>query len=290
MKLYCFSDYCRSVFGEKLYKLSLDGGFTCPNRDGAVSFGGCSFCDGGSGYFTAPGTIEQQIEQQKKQLSKKYKGGRYIAYFQSYSATYRPVSELECLYSIPLNRPEIAALAIATRPDCLPPETLRLLGAISHVKPLIVELGLQTIHQQTADGFHRGYKTAVFDQAVRALKGEPIHVVAHLMIGLPGEGKEQLLASVRHLNRLGVHGVKFHLLHILKDTAYEKAYEQGTLSVLSMEEYGDLLCAALAVLDPGIVVHRITGDGPKDRLIAPLWSTDKKRVLQYLRDRISAID
>ncbi len=286
MKIYTFNQHCLDTYGEKLYKLSLDGGFCCPNRKSRLE-GGCGFCAGGSGYFNPQGTVEEQLALAKKQVEAKYRGGRYIAYFQSYTNTYAPVGRLKALYEPLLDRPEIAALAIGTRPDCLPPETVALLGGLSARKPLYLELGLQTANDRTAQDFGRGYPTACFFEAVEALKAYPnIHIVAHLMIGLPGEGIQDLLQSVEALNRAGVHGVKFHLLHILKGTDYEQRYHRGEIPVLTMEEYGDRLMAALGALDPTIVVHRITGDGPKALLIAPLWSGDKKRVLNYLNKRI----
>ncbi|MBQ8893647.1 MAG: TIGR01212 family radical SAM protein [Clostridia bacterium] len=282
MKLYTFNDYCKERFGEKLYKLSLDGGFCCPNRK-SRSEGGCSFCAGGSGFFSA-----SEIEAAKAQVANKFKGDRYIAYFQCYTNTYASAAVLRKLYTPILEREDIAALAIGTRPDCLPKEVVELLGALSRIKPLFIELGLQTASDKTAADFNRGYPTHVFFEAVEQLKQYPnIHVVAHLMIGLPGEGKRELLESVEAVNRAGVDGVKFHLLHILKGTAYEKLYHEGKIRPLSMEEYADLLIAALRALKPGTVVHRITGDGPKKLLIAPLWSGDKKRVLNYLNKRIA---
>lgn len=281
MKIYTFNDYCKDTFGEKLYKLSLDGGFSCPNRQSREQ-GGCGFCAGGSGFFTAA-----DLDAAKLQVADKFKGGRYIAYFQSYTNTYAPAEALRALYSPILEREDIAALAIGTRPDCLPEETVELLGALSRRKPLFIELGLQTAHDATAQAFNRGYPTSLFLEAVKRLKQYPrIHVVAHLMIGLPGEGKKELLESVEAVNRAGVDGVKFHLLHILKGTAYEQQWKEGKIQPLTLEEYADLLIPALQALRPGTVIHRITGDGPKKILLAPLWSGDKKKVLNYLNKRI----
>lgn len=281
MKITTFNDYCQKAFGEKLYKLSLDGGFSCPNRISRAE-GGCAFCAGGSGFFSA-----SKIEEAKAQVARKFKGERYIAYFQSYTNTYAPAESLRALYSPILARSDMAALALGTRPDCLPEEVVALLGELSESKPLFIELGLQTANDKTAESFNRGYKTACFFEAVRQLKKYPgIHVVAHLMIGLPGETEADLLRSVEAVNQAGVDGVKFHLLHVLKGTPYEKLYEAGKIHPLSLEEYADLLIAGLRALKPGTVVHRITGDGPKKLLIAPLWSGDKKRVLNYLNQRI----
>ncbi len=281
MKILTFNEYCKNEFGEKLYKLSLDGGFSCPNRISRTE-GGCAFCAGGSGFFTAA-----DLDTAKEKVAAKFKGDRYIAYFQSYTGTYAPVAELEALYAPILARPDVAALAIGTRPDCLPPETVALLGRLSEEKPLFIELGLQTANDATADAFGRGYPTAKFFEAVKALKQfQKIHVVAHLMIGLPGEGEKELLESVRAINEAGVDGVKFHLLHILEGTPYADLYRAGKLHPLTLEEYADLLISALRALRPGTVVHRITGDGPKKILLAPLWSGDKKKVLNYLNERI----
>lgn len=281
MELVNFSQHCIEKYGEKLYKLSLDGGFSCPNRKSRTE-GGCAFCAGGSGFFTA-----NDIEAAKERVANKFKGNRFIAYFQSYSGTFAPAEELEALYSPILEREDVAALAIGTRPDCLPPEVVALLGRLSEGKPLYVELGLQTANDATAEQFGRGYPTARFFEAVRALKQYPnVHVVAHLMIGLPGEGEKELIESVQAVNQAGVDGVKFHLLHILEGTPYATLWREGKITTLSMEQYGDLLIAALKALKPGTVVHRITGDGPKKLLLAPLWSGDKKKVLNYLNKRI----
>ncbi|MBQ6824043.1 MAG: TIGR01212 family radical SAM protein [Clostridia bacterium] len=286
MKLYTFNDYCIQHFGEKLYKLSLDGGFSCPTRISREE-GGCAFCAGGSGYFAAAGSIEQQLAVAKAQVAAKFKGERYIAYFQSYTNTYAPLEQLRALYLPILERKEIAALAIGTRPDCLSEEVVSFLGTLAAKKPLFIELGLQTANDQTAEAFGRGYPTSRFFEAVETLHRYPnIHVVAHLMIGLPNEGEKELLESVDAINRAGVDGVKFHLLHILKGTPYEALYRAGKISTLSIEQYGDLLIAALRALKPNTVVHRITGDGAKALLIAPLWSGNKKKVLNYLNKRI----
>ncbi len=281
MKIYTFNDYCKETFGEKLYKLSLDGGFTCPNRK-SRNEGGCAFCAGGSGYFSA-----LEIDRAKEQVRKKFKGERYIAYFQCYTNTYAPLERLKEIYLPLTDRADIAAIAIGTRPDCLPPEIIAFLGELSSKKPLFIELGLQTANDATAAAFGRGYPTEAFFRAVRELKRYPnIHTVAHLMIGLPGEDKKDLLTSVEAVNQAGVDGIKLHFLHILEGTPYAALYREGKIQTLSMEKYGDLLIAALKALRPGTVIHRITGDGAKALLIAPLWSGDKKKVLNYLNQRI----
>ena len=281
MKIYTFNDYCKETFGEKLYKISLDGGFSCPNRTDR-NHGGCAFCAGGSGFFSVA-----QIDEAKAQVAKKFKGGRYIAYFQCYTNTYAPLERLKELYLPIAQREDIAAISIGTRPDCLPPETIRFLAELSQIKPLFIELGLQTSNDQTAQSFGRGYPTACFTKAVQALKAFPnIHTVAHLMIGLPNETKEDLLATIDLVNRAKIDGVKLHLLHILEGTPYADLYRQGEIATLSLEEYADLLILALKALRAGTVIHRITGDGAKALLLAPLWSGDKKKVLNYLNRRI----
>ena len=286
MKIYTFNEHCLDTYGEKLYKLSLDAGFSCPNRLSRQE-GGCAFCAGGSGFFNPTGTLEQQIEAAKEQVKDKFKGGRYIAYFQSYTNTYAPTEQLRALFTPIALREDIAALSIGTRPDCLPQETVAFLGELSQIKPLYIELGLQTAKDSTAEQFGRGYPTSRFTEAVKALKQYPnIHIVAHLMIGLPNETKEDLLETVRTVNEAGIHGVKLHLLHILEGTPYADLYRAGTIKPLSLEEYADLLLAALKALKEGTVIHRFTGDGPKALLLAPLWSGDKKKVLNYLNKRI----
>lgn len=281
MKIYTFNDYCKDTFGEKLYKISLDGGFSCPNRSSRDQ-GGCAFCAGGSGFFSVA-----QMDAAKAQVAEKYKGERFIAYFQCYTNTYAPLERLKEIYLPIAAREDIAAIAIGTRPDCLPPETVAFLGELSQIKPLFIELGLQTANDQTAQSFGRGYPTARFLEAVRALKAYPrIHTVAHLMIGLPNETKDDLLATVEVVNRAKIDGVKLHLLHILEGTPYADLYRQGKIQTLTLEEYGDLLIMALKALRPGTVIHRITGDGAKALLLAPLWSGDKKKVLNYLNKKI----
>lgn len=281
MKIYTFNDYCKDTFGEKLYKISLDGGFSCPNRISRQE-GGCAFCAGGSGYFSAA-----QIEEAKAQVAEKFKGERFIAYFQCYTNTYAPLERVKELYLPLCERADIAAIAIGTRPDCLTPDIISFLGDLSERKPLFIELGLQTANDATAARFGRGYPTRLYFEAMERLKQYPrIHTVTHLMIGLPGEGEQELLQSIEAVNRAKTDGVKLHLLHILEGTPYADLYRQGKISTLSMEEYGDLLIAALKALRPETVIHRITGDGAKALLIAPLWSGDKKRVLNYLNKRI----
>ena len=278
-------DYCREQFGEKCYKLALNGGFTCPNRDGTLDTRGCIFCSaGGSGDFTPSPALplEQQLEQAKARVAAKYRGGRYIAYFQAYTNTYAPVEVLEAHFLPVIRRPEIAALSIATRPDCLPPEVLELLGRLRAIKPVWVELGLQTIHPATARFLRRGYELAVYDRAVEALNRLGIHTITHVILGLPGESREMMLDTVRHVAAIRSGGIKLQLLHVLEGTDLAREYRAGRVPVMTLEEYVSLVRDCLALLPEEMVVHRLTGDGPKALLLAPLWSADKKRVLSAL--------
>lgn len=286
---YSLNYYLRETFGEKVYRIALDGYMSCPNRDGTLGVGGCIFCsEGGSGDFTPQGkkTISEQIKAGKELLAGKYQGGKYIAYFQAYTNTYAPVAYLEQIFSEAIMHEEIVALSIATRPDCLPEEVLDLLERLSKIKPVMIELGLQTIHDKTARFIHRGYELPCFTHAVEALKKRGLTVIVHLILGLPGETKEDTLASVNYLNQIGIDGVKLQLLHVLKNTELAKLYERGEYVPLEMEEYLDLVIECLEHLSQEIVVHRLTGDGPKQLLIAPTWSGNKKRVLNRLHTKI----
>lgn len=277
------SDHYREKFGCKVYKLSLDGGFSCPNRDGTLGTGGCIFCTG-SGEFAegGPEPIAVQLERAKARVAAKNKGGKYIAYFQAFTNTYAPVQQLRQLYVDAIAPEEIVGLAIGTRPDCLGEDVVQLLKEVNCVKPVSVELGLQTIHGETARYIRRGYEAEVYFDAVRRLKAAGIEVVTHIILGLPGETPEMMLETTRAAVRAGTDGVKFHLLHVLRGTDLEQAYADGKFSCLTLEEYGAILKQCIDVLPEYIVVHRITGDGAKKDLIAPLWSADKKRVLNYL--------
>ncbi len=283
------NEHYRARFGCKVYKLSLDAGFTCPNRDGSIGNRGCIFCsESGSGEFAEKnrGCIADQLERAKERVRQKNKGGKFIAYFQSFTNTYAPVSVLEPLYREAMNGEDIVALAIATRPDCLPPETLDLLARLNREKPVYVELGLQTVHPDTVRYIRRGYDNEVYFRAVSALRAAGIHVVTHIIIGLPGESCDHAVKTTRAAVDAGTDGVKFHLLHVLRGTDLEKDYHAGVFRCLSLEEYAGQLKACLSVLPGHIVVHRITGDGAKRDLVAPLWSADKKRVLNYLNHEL----
>ena len=277
------SDHYKETFGCKVYKLSLDGGFTCPNRDGRLGTAGCIFCTG-SGEFAEGGTepLALQLERAKKRVNAKNKDGKYIAYFQAFTNTYAPVEQLRKLYYEAIAPEEIVGLSIGTRPDCLEADVVQLLAEINRVKPVSLELGLQTIHESTARYIRRGYSGEVYYDAVRRLKAAGIEVVTHIILGLPGETREMMVKTTEAAVKAGTDGVKFHLLHVLKGTDLAKDYEAGKFDCLSMEEYGQLLKACISVLPEQVVVHRITGDGAKKDLIAPLWSADKKRVLNYL--------
>lgn len=279
------NDYYRALFGCKAYKLSLDGGFTCPNRDGRLGTGGCAFCSGsGSGEFAqrSCGSIEKQLELAKERVRAKCKTGKYIAYFQSFTGTYAPVEKLETLFREAMKPDWIVGLSIGTRPDCLPEEVISLLEGLNREKPVSIELGLQTANDATARAMNRCYETSAYVDAVKRLKRAGLNVVTHIILGLPGDTEEDMLETTRLAVSCGTDGVKFHLLHVLKDTALETSYRRGEFRCLTMEEYGSILGRCIALLPPETVVHRITGDGARRELIAPTWSLDKKKVLNYL--------
>ena len=280
------SRHYREKFGCKVYKLSLDGGFTCPNRDGTIGTGGCIFCSAsGGGDFAEHGcgSIALQLERAKARVQSKIKEGKFIAYFQSFTNTYAPVERLRALYLAAIAPEEIVGLSIGTRPDCLGADVVALLAEINRIKPVSVELGLQTVHEATARYIRRGYPTEVYFDAVRRLKAAGIEVVTHIILGLPGETAEMARETTRQVVAAGSDGVKFHLLHVLRGTDLERDYLDGKFDVLTMEEYGRILKSCIDLLPEDMVVHRITGDGAKRDLVAPLWSADKKRVLNYLQ-------
>ena len=280
------SDHYRETYGCKVYKLSLDGGFSCPNRDGTLGNSGCIFCsEYGGGEFAEKEcpSIPQQLERAKERVCRKNsRNGKYIAYFQSFTNTYAPVERLRELYEAAMEPEEILGLSIGTRPDCLGEDVLALLEELNRIKPISVELGLQTIHRETARYIRRGYPTQVYDHAVKRLKAAGIEVVTHLILGLPGETREMAVESTRHAVQAGTDGIKFHLLHVLRGTDLAQDYEKGLFRCLELSEYAAILKACIQVLPPHVVVHRITGDGAKRNLVAPLWSADKKRVLNFL--------
>ena len=277
------NEYYKETFGCKVYKLSIDGGFTCPNRDGSVSTGGCIFCSTlGSGEFAERGTaVKTQLEKAKKRVEGKIRMGKYIAYFQSFSNTYAPVERLADLFSEAIQPDYIVGLNIATRPDCLPEETIQLLRQLNEIKPVTVELGLQTSDDAVGHYINRGYETAVYADAVARLKAAGLGVITHIIIGLPGDDP---VRTTEFSVACGTDGVKFHLLHILKNTRLAAEYAAGKIQPLTLEEYARILKMCLSILPAETVVHRITGDGAKKDLLAPLWSADKKKVLNYLND------
>lgn len=280
------NDYLRAQFGRKVYKLSLQGVSTCPNRDGTVGSRGCIFCsDTGSGEFAACGSdISAQIRDARRRVAKKVPpDAGYIAYFQSFTNTYAPVKVLRPLFAAAMVPEDVVAISIATRPDCLSEEVLDLLAELNEHKPVWVELGLQTIHESTARYIRRGYDLSVFNEAVGKLKARGIEVIVHQIIGLPGESEKQIYDTADHIARSGADGVKFHLLHVLRGTDLAADYEAGQFKTLSMEDYFRLLCGCIERMPQEMVIHRLTGDGAKRDLISPLWSADKKRVLNALR-------
>ena len=286
-KPYHSLDYMlRDRFGEKVYKVTLNGGMSCPNRDGKIGTRGCIFCSaGGSGDFAADAalSITDQIESQISILSQKRPIHKYIAYFQAYTNTYAPVEYLEKIFTEAISHPKIVALSIGTRPDCLSPEIVALLSRLNKQKPVWIELGLQTIHDKTLHAIRSGFTLSQFEQAVSDLHKRNIPVITHLILGLPGETKEDMLSSVRYVGSLPVTGIKLQLLHILKGTDLGTAYMADPFPLFTLEEYCDLIADCIALLPPEIVIHRLTGDGPRNLLLAPLWSTDKKRVLNTIQ-------
>lgn len=299
---YSLNLFLKQEFGGRVYKLSLDGGMSCPNRDGKIGRGGCVFCSaGGSGDFAADRklSIADQIRQAKEKIEGKVsrepersvgkaafqssdRKPRYIAYFQAYTNTYAPVGYLERIFTEAMEPEEIVALSIATRPDCLEEPVMELLDHLGERKPIWVELGLQTIHEESAKRIRRGYELPCFERAVHRLKAGGHTVIVHVILGLPGESREMMVETVRYLGQLGIDGIKLQLLHVLKDTELANWYEQGRFRVMSKEEYFAAVSDCLRVLPRDVVIHRITGDGPKELLIAPTWSGDKKRVLNEL--------
>ena len=282
---YSFDYMLKERFSEKIYKTALNGGMTCPNRDGTLGTRGCIFCSqGGSGDFAGDrrDSITLQIDKQAAKLSQKRKASAFIAYFQAYTNTYAPAGYLKKIYTEAIRHPLVAAVSIGTRPDCLGPEVLDLLEELNRIKPVWVELGLQTIHEQTAEYIRRGYPLSCFEDAVKALHQRNLEVIVHTILGLPGESRKDILETMEYLNRQKIQGIKLQLLHVLKGTDLAQDYLDGKFSVYSMEEYLDTVIDCLEHLSPDIVIHRLTGDGPKDLVIAPLWSSKTRTVLNAL--------
>lgn len=288
MKYTSLNSYLKKRFGCKVYKLAINGGFTCPNRDGTLGTRGCIFCSrGGSGEFaeSKEKSVTQQIDDGKKRVEKKIKDGKYIAYFQAFTNTYAPLCKLRSLYTEAINHPDIVALSIGTRPDCLGNDVLELLDEMNKIKPVFIELGLQTIHENTAQYIRRGYPLEVYDKAVDDLHKIGINVVTHLIIGLPGENEQDILQSVKYVCKK-TDGIKLQLLHILKGTDLAEEYRECKVDVLSLEEYTSIIKHCVEIIPDNVVIHRLTGDGAKKDLIAPLWSADKKNVLNTINKAI----
>ena len=291
MYYYSLNSYLKDTFGTKVYKIAINGGFTCPNRDGTLGTRGCIFCSGhGSGDFAedAALSVTEQIERGKLRLSKKMPEGKgkYIAYFQAYTITYAPVSRLKAFFTEAISHPDIVGLSIATRPDCLPDDVISLLHVLNTQKPVWVELGLQTIHKKSTDYIRRGYDLPVYDDAVKRLKDVGLTVITHVILGLPGETKEEMKETVAYVGNSSVDGIKLQLLHVLKGTDLAEEYLAGKFETISFEDYCQLICECLAILPETMVIHRMTGDGNKRDLIAPEWSKNKKRVLNTLLKKI----
>ncbi len=284
------NEYLKAKYGQKIYKIAINGGFTCPNRDGTLDSRGCIFCSaGGSGDFAEDRrlSVTEQIELGKKRVESKMPkeksvSNKYIAYFQAFTNTYAPVEKLRALYTEAVQHPDIVSVSIGTRPDCLPVDVLDLLEELNRIKPIWVELGLQTIHERTAQYIRRGYPLSVYNMAVKELKRRNIDVITHVILGLPGESRDDMLETVRYVGNSGVEGIKLQLLHVLKGTDLELDYKNNLFECMTMEEYISLIKECLEVLPEDIIIHRMTGDGPKKILIAPEWSADKKRVLNKI--------
>ena len=283
------NEYLKKQFGTKVYKLALSAATTCPNRDGTVGKGGCIFCgEDGSGSFASPVTmsITEQIETAKAKIKSKTNANKFIAYFQSFTGTYAPIDYLERVFFEAISHPEVVVLSIATRPDCLPPKVLDLLARLNRIKPVWVELGLQTIHGETAKYIRRGYTLTCYDDAVKSLNKIGVNVITHMIIGLPFESEKMMVETAEYIGKSGADGIKLQLLHVLRGTDLEKDYLAGKFRCLTLEEYTAILKKCLSVLPDGMVVHRITGDGDKKKLVAPLWSGDKKRVINYINNEL----
>ncbi len=289
MRYTTLNSYLKERFGCKVYKLAVDGGFTCPNRDGTLGTGGCIFCSaGGSGEFAQSRelSVAEQLEKGKALVSKKIKSGKYIAYFQAFTNTYAPPEMLRKLYLEAIESPDIVALSVATRPDCLGSGVLEVLDEINKIKPVFVELGLQSIHERTAQYIRRGYPLEVYDKAVEDLHNIGINVVTHLIVGLPDETEADILESVRYVCRV-TDGIKLQLLHILEGTDLAEEYKSGKIRTLTLDEYVEIIKKCVEVIPESVVIHRLTGDGAKRDLIAPLWSADKKTVLNRINKALS---
>lgn len=292
-RYYSFNDYCKATFGEKVYRLSLNAGLTCPNRDGTLSTSGCAFCSaGGSGDFAADAflPISKQLVTAQERIRHKTSCRRFVAYFQAFTNTYAPLPKLRSIYEDALACPDVVALSIATRSDCLSDEVITLLAELNQIKPVWIELGLQTIFDDTLSRMNTQTTFAQFEHALSRLSANGIPVIAHLILGLPGETKDMMKQSVSYIASSNVSGVKLQLLHVLKGTKLAQMYLENPFPVFTLEEYCDFIIDCVEMLPPHMVIHRLTGDGPKNLLIAPLWSADKKNVLNTLNRRFAERD
>lgn len=287
---YSLNKYLLETFGTKVYKIALNGNMSCPNRDGSIGHKGCIFCSvGGSGDFAENAflSVTEQLEAGKQRLSRKYKGSSYIAYFQAYTNTYASVDYLEKIFTEAIMHPDVVCLSIATRPDCLDKDKITLLSRLNRIKPVWIELGLQTIHEATASYIRRGYSLPVFDHAMDLLNDACIETIVHMIIGLPHETTSMMLDTAEYIGKCGAKGIKLQLLHVLKNTDLAADYGKGVFETLSLEEYTHILTEIIKILPKDMVIHRLTGDGPKKLLVAPLWSADKKNVLNTINRTFS---
>lgn len=285
--------YLKSKYGEKIYKLSLNGGMTCPNRDGTLGFNGCIFCsEGGSGDFASSSllSITKQIENAKSLIRNKSTSSKYIAYFQAFTNTYGPIDHLRSIYYEAIRNPDVLILSIATRPDCLNDEVLALLDELNRIKPVWIELGLQTIHEKSALLIRRGYELSCFDSAVLKLANLNISIIVHVILGLPYETADDMLETISYISKLPINGIKLQLLHVLKNTDLASLYNDNDFHILTLEEYTDIVIRSIEIVPKLMVIHRITGDGPKSLLIEPLWSTNKKHVLNTINKEFKSRD
>ncbi|UAC47627.1 TIGR01212 family radical SAM protein [Bacillus aquiflavi] len=284
-RYYTWNYHLRKVFGHKVFKIALDAGFDCPNRDGTVAFGGCTFCSAaGSGDFAGnrADSLETQFKEIKEKMHRKWKDGKYMAYFQAFTNTHAPLDVLRESYETVLKQEGVVGLSIATRPDCLPDDVVEYLAELNKRTYLWVELGLQTVHERTAQLINRAHDYECYLEGVNKLRKHGIRICAHIINGLPLETKDMMMETAREVANLDVQGIKIHLLHLLKGTPMEKQYEKGMLTFLTFEEYIHLVCNQLEILPPDMVIHRITGDGPIDLMIGPMWSVNKWEVLNAI--------
>ncbi|MBQ1192540.1 MAG: TIGR01212 family radical SAM protein [Lachnospiraceae bacterium] len=287
MYINLLNDYLKKTFGDKVYKISLNAGFSCPNRDGKIGIGGCIFCSkGGSGDFAQSHllSITEQLDNGKALVKNKIKSNKYIAYFQAFTNTYAPVEYLRKIYYEAVNHKDVVGISIATRPDCIDKDIADLLREINEIKPVFIELGLQTSNETSAQFIRRGYSNKIFENSITLLYG--LNIVVHLIIGLPFENDDDIINTIKYINKFPIHGVKLQLLHILSDTDLYEYYKKNPFKILSLEEYGNILISCIKHLRPDIVIHRLTGDGPKKTLVEPAFSANKRMVLNYINNRL----